>query len=64
MDAKEEKGLKGIYGDAERSSDEGDHFEEAPASGALSRKLQGRHMQMIAIGKFYCQWIYLARIPY
>ena len=50
MDVSKEKGISTAYG-PESPGDSGDvEAFERPAQGALARKLQGRHMQMIAIG--------------
>ena len=51
MDVSKEKGISTDYGPGSPAdSNEAEAFGR-PAQGALARKLQGRHMQMIAIGE-------------
>ena len=50
MDVSKEKGISTAYGpESPGDSGDGEAFEPS-TQGALARKLQGRHMQMIAIG--------------
>ena len=50
MDVSKEKGIPTAYG-PESPDDSPEGAFERPAQGPLARKLQGRHMQMIAIGE-------------
>ena len=51
MDVSKEKGIPTAYDpESPHGSAEGEAFER-PAQAPLARKLQGRHMQMIAIGE-------------
>lgn len=53
MDASKEKGISTAYG-PHSPSDSGDvEAYEVSKQAPLARKLQGRHMQMIAIGMYF-----------
>ena len=51
MDVSKEKGISTAYGPHSPGDSAEIEAFERPAQGALARKLQGRHMQMIAIGQ-------------